>query len=112
MSSLLLFSQFLTFVFYFEHTSILLFFVNFVNIFVCKYEFLFTFINIDKKRTQKTYFFRFLRPFFVIFMYYLFLVAELYRCDIVRLLEKSVEMLYILISNGQCNIFNGHAAAL
>ena len=26
--------------------------------------------------------------------------------------EKSVEMLYILISNGQCNIFNGHAAAL
>ena len=45
-------------------------------------------------------------------MYYLFLVAELYRCDIVRLLEKSVEMLYILVSNGQCNIFNGHAAAL
>lgn len=88
------------------------FFVYFVNIFAYKYEFMFIFINIDKKRTQKTSFYPFLRPFFVIFMYYLFLVAELYRCDIVRLLEKSVEMLYILVSNGQCNIFNGHAAAL
>lgn len=64
-----------------------------------------------KKERKKRLFNRFLRPFFVIFLYYLFLVAELYRCDIVRLFEEPVEVLYILVSNGQCNIFNGHAAA-
>ena len=51
------------FCFLFWTYKYLTFFVNFVNIFVCKYEFLFTFINIDKKE-RKNVFFPFFAPFF------------------------------------------------
>lgn len=68
--------------------------------------------TLTKKERKKRLFARFSRSFSSFLLYYLFLIAELYRCDIISLLEESVEMLYILVSNGQCNIFNGHAAAL